>query len=182
MIPGTVRAFLAIDLSAPPELERLAGRLPAHFHLTLRFFEELPEGEAERVGAALRTAASGTTPYPLELRSIGAFPNPRNPRVIWVGLGRGRSETTALADRIGELLAGAGFPPDERPFEPHATVARVRDPRDRARALRILEEGKDRSFGEQTVQELVGYSSRLSPSGAVHEKLFVAPLGGGGPG
>ncbi len=172
-----MRCFLSIDLRCPSELEALVGPPPEHLHLTLRFLGEVPEDAEAPIGAALGAAAARAQPFELGLEGIGAFPSSRNPRVVWVGVGAGRAECLRLADELErELgpLAGSG---EARPFEPHATIRRIRGGRDRAWAERVLADGHGRAFGVQPIREIVAYSSRLTPAGAVHVAILRAPLG-----
>ncbi|MCI4366227.1 MAG: RNA 2',3'-cyclic phosphodiesterase [Thermoplasmata archaeon] len=175
-----MRLFVAVDLAPGAELPRVVGRLPAHFHATLRFFEDLPEGSVALLREALQEAVAPVSPFDLELRGIGGFPSTRQPRVVWVGFGRGRAAVDRLAERLDASLHSRGFPADPRPFLPHATVARVRNPRERQAAEQILERGAGLSFGTQRVEEILLYESRLDPSGAVHRPLATVRLAGTG--
>src|SRR6266487_741750 len=96
------RAFIAIKLSEElkghigelqAELKRRASGLtgfgwvrPEGIHLTLRFLGDIAEEQVEALGALLRDVAAGLKPFALDARGIGAFPDPRAPRVIWLGL------------------------------------------------------------------------------------------------
>jgi 2'-5' RNA ligase len=173
-----MRAFVAVDLLPGPELAALEVRLPPHFHATLRFFPELPKSDVATLTRAMDAAAGRVAPFDLELRGIGAFPSPRDPRVVWVGFGEGRAPLERLARELAESLRALGIPPDPRGFEPHATLSRVRGPRDRGSAHALLSLGPDRPFGVQPVVEIVAYESRLAPSGAEHRRIAAARLVG----
>jgi 2'-5' RNA ligase len=176
-----VRAFVALDLGLPEPLAELLERRPEHFHLTLRFLDELPETAATGVLDAMGEAAGSAAPFELELRGLGGFPNARDPRVLWVGLGDGAASVLALVDGLEAGLGRRGFPLEPRPFCPHATLRRLHRPAERnAAASRILEVG-DRSFGRQRVEELVLYESRLDGPRAIHRPRGVVRLGVGGP-
>jgi 2'-5' RNA ligase len=60
------------------------------------------------------------------LAEIGAFPNFRRPRIIWVGLDAPPA-LELLQDRLERLSEAIGFAPDGQPFRPHVTLARVRE-------------------------------------------------------
>ncbi|HTT26536.1 MAG TPA: RNA 2',3'-cyclic phosphodiesterase [Thermoplasmata archaeon] len=171
-----MRLFVAVDLVPPVGLVELVGRLPPHFHATLRFFGDLPEESVGRLVGAVEAAGLTTPGFDLELRGIGAFPSPRRPRVLWVGFGRGREEIERLADRLEAGLAAEGFAPDPRSFQPHATLSRIRHPAEQAEAVRLLERGASVSFGLQPVAEIAVYESRLAPGGADHRRVAAALL------
>ena len=99
----------------------------AQRHLTLRFFDELPDDRVEDVRGAAGAAAAGVPRFDLELEGVGCFP-PRGPaKVVWVGCGEGREALVALAGAISLALESRGFPGDTRPFSPHLTLARARN-------------------------------------------------------
>ncbi len=141
-----IRSFLAIELSeaALAAVERaLADLHPTggpdvkwipvrNAHLTLHFFGSESRARLEAAARALRAADLGV-PYEAELGGVGAFPDLRAPRIIWIGLTRGGAETIELQRNAMGALAGLGFSPEPRPFHPHVTIGRLR-PRSRAPA------------------------------------------------
>lgn len=173
-----MRAFVAVDI--PPLPGSTAGGAPVH--LTLRFFDDLKDREAPLVIASLDRAAATEPSFLLELAGVGAFPNERDPRVVWVGVTTGREPLLRLERRLGRELAAHGVPPDPRPFVPHVTLFRVRGPRDRERAARTLGEPPGRSYGATNVTELLLKESELRPGGAVHRVVHRARLGLPAPG
>ncbi len=101
----------------------------AQRHLTLRFFDTLPEERVEEVRAAAGAAAAAAAPFDLELEGVGCFP-PRGPaKVLWVGCSAGREALVALAEALSAALESRGFAGDARPFSPHLTLARARNRR-----------------------------------------------------
>lgn len=168
-----MRAFVAVDV--PPLPGSSAGGAP--YHLTLRFFDDLREREAPLVIESLDRVAGAEPTFLLELAGVGAFPDERNPRVVWVGVTTGREPLLRLERRLGQELAVRNVPPDPRPFVPHVTLFRVRGPRDRERAVRTLGEPPGRSYGATSVTELLLKESELHPGGAVHRVVHRARLG-----
>jgi RNA 2',3'-cyclic 3'-phosphodiesterase len=190
-----VRAFLAVPVGGGEALPRLGewlGRLeairglrpvPRHqLHFTLKFFEELP---ADRVAAAKQAAARAAVsapPFSLELAGLGVFP-PRGPaRVLWVGCGAGARELTALAEAVEREFARAGFAPEPRPFSPHLTLARAKDPKPGRAAAELAASNAVAGVGAFPVRELVLFASVLGPAGAAHTPLARIPLGPTDPG
>ncbi len=127
-----IRAFLAIDL--PPSVRPALGQVQeelkkstadvrwvpvGNIHLTLKFFGQLPEGEVEPLTQAAKEVAAAQKPFELQITGAGAFPSPKNPRVVWVGIG---GEVLILAQFYRGLetaLAAMGHMPEGRPFHPH---------------------------------------------------------------
>ncbi len=127
---------------------------------------------------AARAACAACAPFDLEVRGLGRFPAHGPLRVVWAGLGTGREPLVALAAALAGALEGRGFPADERPFSPHLTLARARDPRgsrDAARAVAALVPSTG-AFGIQRVDTLVLYRSDLGTGPPVHSPLGRFPL------
>jgi 2'-5' RNA ligase len=93
-------------------------------HLTLRFLGPTPDDRIPPTAEAVRLAAADGAPIPVSIGESGAFPQRGRPRTLWVGIVSGGPELDALAARVGERLVQAGWPPDDRPFRAHLTLAR----------------------------------------------------------
>jgi 2'-5' RNA ligase len=124
------RAFVAIK---PPEpvLDAVA-RVPVpanarpttreQWHITLQFLGDAVDIDA--VGAALQGLM--TPAGELQLAGAGPLGNPRKATVFSIDVVG--DWLPALAEEIGARLAPIGFPPEERAFRPHLTLARTRRP------------------------------------------------------
>jgi 2'-5' RNA ligase len=172
-----MRAFVAVDVPDPSEPSSPGSRS----HLTLKFLGEIAPDVVPRLSEAIRASVRSHSPFPLELRGVGAFPDAEHPRVVWVGVGMGAEEVTELARRVEDAAASVGLAREPRPFAAHVTVLRVRGPRDLARARGWLAGGPDRSFGRLDVSEVVLSSSELRREGAVHRAVGRFPLLGDRP-
>ena len=127
---NTKRLFFALwpDEQFRDQLHRIqttldlsAGRLvhKADLHITLQYLGQVDEDQLECVkDAASRVEAAG---FRLEIDSIHHW---RRPRVLWAGLADLPNELSRLVRQLGEELAGCGFPPEERSYHPHITLAR----------------------------------------------------------
>lgn len=140
-----MRLFVAVELDdlAREALARLAERLgksadpvswiaPANFHLTMKFLGEAAEGAVPEIEAACGRAATGAAPFDMRLRGVGAYPSARRPRVVWAGI-EAPPVLPALVERVEEEISPLGFPREKRPWSPHVTLGRVREPHARRR-------------------------------------------------
>ena len=121
--------------------------------------------------------------FDLELRGLGRFPSHGPLRVVWAGIGEGRESLAALAEALSRELSARGFEAEERPFSPHLTLARCRDPRgsrEAARAVAAFAPSVGR-LGVQPVDALVLYRSELGSGPPVHTPVRRAPLAGRAP-
>jgi len=168
-------------------LRRAAGRAaadvrwtdPATVHLTLQFLGAVPEERLPAVEGAVAAAAAEGAPLHLQVAGAGGFPSARRPRVLWAGLTGDVAPLAALAAALGTRLAPLGFPPESRPFSPHLTLGRARDPRGApGLASALAHAGDGAPPAPWRVAEIVLFRSPLGPGGARHEPLLRASLGG----
>ena len=95
------------------------------WHVTLVFLGEVA---AERLGVVEQALDEvGASPRRIEVRLAGGgrFENARS-AALWVGLAGDLAGLHALQEDVRGSLARAGLPGDERPFQPHLTVAYTR--------------------------------------------------------
>jgi len=185
-----MRTFIALDLDSEIKvrlsdlLRRLRWRGPkgitwareSGMHITLKFLGEIDEPRAARVVEAMKAAASAIPAFGLSIRGTGAFPPvPRPPRVLWIGT----DEPAAFLDlqtRLESALEALGFEPESRPFHPHLTIGRVKNPSVLGEAKAELERVKDAEFGEMTVRKITLFQSTLRPEGAVYSVIAEGAL------
>src|ERR1051326_7329183 len=176
-----MRLFTGIDL---PEdvvdiLERLLVRLrpaahlkwsPAYnMHVTTRFIGEWPEAKLQELNEAL-SKVPPRPPIKVELRSLGWFPNPRRPRVFWVGVEAG-PELAQLANDINTALEPLGLPRDERPFSPHLTLARIKQPVPLDKLHQIIESMESTDSASFRADRFYLYRSQPGAAGSIYTKL-----------
>lgn len=174
---AVVRRRLAGARSLVPELRGVRWVAEGHLHFTLRFLGDLDDERVDAAKAATSSAArGGTGPFRLDLEGLGSFP-PRGPvRVLWAGCGPGADALAALAEAVAARFSAAGFPPEERPFSPHLTLARVKDPDSGRRLARALPSVPPEPFGTVAVASLVLFRSDFSPAGPQYSELLRVAL------
>lgn len=151
----------------------------ANLHLSIKFFGEQPDAAPATLANALGSV--GAKHYALDLRfgGLGAFPNLRAPRVVWMGV-QHDPRLELMHHDIEEACAANGFALDARTFRPHITLARVRDgmPIRDARALAVAARAVGYK-GMHQVGEISLMESVLAPGGSRYTKVASIPLGGG---
>ena len=113
-----MRLFLALDLDAvardavAAEQRRVAQAIrnaggaelrwvpPERLHVTLLFLGEVDERQLPDLCRAVADCCAQHQPFSLSIETVGCFPNPRRPRVVWVGVGEGAQEVAALHDGL----------------------------------------------------------------------------------
>jgi 2'-5' RNA ligase len=150
---------------------------PEAIHLTLQFLGAVPAENMERITAELAAAATASRPLILQVKGAGGFPNARRPRVLWAGLAGDVEPLTKLVQDLGRRLAPLGYPPEERPFSAHFTLARARDPRGAPGFGGGLAQLAAEKGVVWRAVEVCLFRSHLSPTGARYEVVARAPLG-----
>jgi 2'-5' RNA ligase len=182
LLPERVRAGLAaVCAELRGQTRGLSWVRADNLHLTLRFLGEVEPAMLPHVQEAVTDAASAVAPFTVSLDGLGGFPPGRAPRVLWAGVSTGGEEMMALHTGLETALAARGIPRESRPFHPHVTLARARDPRGAGGLASVL--GAGPPFGEAPVAALHLMRSELDPRGArysvVTEARFTAPSGSG---
>ncbi len=194
---GPIRAFIAVAISpaAKSALEKVIQGLvaqvpggvrwvdPAAMHLTLTFLGNVEPGLVDDITGAMGQSAAAVSPFRVHLSDLGMFPNERRPRVIWAGLQGGLDALGALQERVEEAMSGLGFPRERRPFTPHLTLGRVREPGSNRLGRRIGDAVSATSLEPAApwlVESMHLIRSTLAPGGATYSTLSSAPLGSGG--
>jgi 2'-5' RNA ligase len=192
----TLRTFIAFPLNEQlvSELDRIQREFkrrvpdravrwvrPSSIHLTLFFIGDVLPNRIDPITDALELIAENAAPFSFVAEGIGVFPNPRRPRVLWVGVNEPSSEPlTVLHGAVNEAMENLGFEPETRPYHPHLTIGRVRR-RASGRDVRAIGEVMthvevDR-LAEVPVEEIVLFQSILKPTGAEYHRLATLPLG-----
>ena len=179
-IPGAIRAsvqsFVEGLRAFAPDL-RWSG--PESFHVTLKFIGAKPAAIVEQVKHALSQVKAD--PFEIAFRGYGFFPNPKSPRVFWLGADAPLT-LFKLAREIDTAMSVLSIPKEDHGLRPHLTLARTgagsphRRPADgpnlRFQGLRAkLETQPVPDFGKMAVREFFLYRSQLSPSGPSYTKL-----------
>jgi RNA 2',3'-cyclic 3'-phosphodiesterase len=177
-IPSEVKsAFIELQNDLKSAGADVAWTNPDNVHLTLKFLGEIDKklvSEVERI--CLETIAA-MQPFNLGINGIGLFPNERHPRVLWVGLGGEVETLERLQEQLDERLAGIGFEIEEKDFQPHLTVGRIRSNKN-LRELLVKSAGYTLPSLSFVVQEIVLMKSDLLPAGACYSELAKARMKG----
>ncbi len=187
MSEDKVRCFIAVELSddAREEVQRLIEAVseleirgvravrPGGVHVTLRFLGDIERDAVHNAIAAIRASAPQSRPFDLSLADVGAFPNTRSARVLWVGVSGDTDRLGELHERVEDELADAGFRRDRRRFNPHITVARLRERVSGSDRRRVVDTASSVGHGRVAfrVEAVTLFQSTLHPEGSIHTPL-----------
>lgn len=188
--PPIVRLFLAINV--PPKVRHaiaeacaplraaapdLAWIREPQLHLTVKFLGEQPDELAPRIADAMNAVAARNRVVDVEIGGVGAFPNFRRPRVVWIGVSP-EPKLELLHHDVESACESLGLPLDGKPFRPHLTLARVRPRAAKPDTLRDLATAaKDVALIEEVVITSVDLmESELTTLGSRYRLLASSPL------
>jgi len=187
-----IRSFLAFDL--PAEIRVVVEQVhdgikdasrdvkwvrPTSVHLTLVFLGSVDEEAIPPLSEAVRGVCEGFGPFRLAVRGTGFFPNPRRPRVIWLGLEGDVERMGGLRDALQDVLEPFGIERERRPFRPHLTLGRFRKGGIMDDRLAAAMDGwAEVESPTCTLDALVLFKSDLRRGGAVYTALDRFPLAG----
>jgi len=192
-----IRAFIAIALpiEIKSELESTIQKFKTqrvqgvrwvaveNIHLTLKFLGDTSPADLAQLTKILQAESTAHPSFSVEVSGIGAFPNPRRPRIIWVGL----QAPVALSTLVASLESAArsiGVQPEERGFSPHLTLGRVKNdisPVDLLNLSAALNSINVESAGGFTVTQFTLFRSELRPQGPLYSILAHFSLLGDAP-
>jgi 2'-5' RNA ligase len=185
-----VRLFLAINFpaalreamyEAAAPLRAVAPALgwvrPEGLHLTVKFLGDCPEEAIEPLSVAVADAATRHQPVPVVVGGVGAFPNFRRPRVVWMAVeGGGRLELLQHDIEVG--CAKLGYEPEGRPFRPHVTLGRVRERGREGASREMASAARAVAFREDSLVTSIDLmASQLSRGGSRYALIASAQLG-----
>jgi 2'-5' RNA ligase len=176
------RLFVAIDLpdSIKDQLEGLCAGVSGakwvgreQMHLTLRFIGEVDEARYSTIKDAL--AAVHGQPFRLHLGGVGQFPPKGSPRVLWVGVPM-PPELVRLQRGVEHALVQLDIAPEDRPFAPHITLARLKTPPPPESTRQFLAQHAPFRTPLVEVAAFSLYSSVLAREGARYHREALYPL------
>lgn len=171
-----MRLFTAVDLPAAivERLDRFQQSLKplakinwspvSNLHITTKFLGEVAEDQLDALKPAL-AALPKREPISIGVRGAGFFP-----RVFWVGVDAPALE--ALHADTDAAVSAFGVAREQRPYHPHLTLARIREPRPLA-ALHVALATADTEFGDFTADRQFLYLSRAGQYTKLSEHPFA---------
>jgi 2'-5' RNA ligase len=188
-----MRLFVAVDLDPGvssaaavliDELRRRSATLAPHaritwipadrMHLTVRFIGNADDGLAAAIETAL-AAPLAAAPFDLTLGGVGAFPRSGKPQVLWAAVQAGMAQLQVVEREVTLRLGALGIPEETRPYNPHLTLARIREAAE-LRTVALFAGLDNTPLGTTHVETITLYESRLSPRGPTYRPLQRIPL------
>ena len=132
-VPESTRLVMSRQIPRLKLARQIPSNLPGNpsplenWHFTLRFLGATDLVRREKLIENLGATNFGA-PFDLSFDKLGAFPDPRRARVVWVGAGFGKERLETVADKAEKAAVLSGFEPESRKFSAHLTIARIKQP------------------------------------------------------
>jgi 2'-5' RNA ligase len=177
------RIFVAVKTEAGEDLLRMISSLktslseesikwvdPGNIHLTLAFLGDTEEKRIRIITSLLKDKISGFGEFDFTLAGTGVFKNFRDPRIVWAGI-RSTERLIYLQNTISTALKETGFYIEERSFNPHLTLGRIRYLKDPENLKTALERYSETEFQTIQVREVILFESILTQKGSIYKPL-----------
>jgi len=188
LYPTPMRLFVAVSL--PEEIKEKIGdvlrdltgiaRLAEadvkwvkleQIHFTVKFLGDCAEDQIPLITRALESAIQGLSRFMVSLGGLGYFPEKGLLRIIWLGLLEGEASLKELANRVEASCEPLGFPKEDRIFNAHLTLGRVKSIRNVDKIRSLLDRQSKASVGAFTINSIALIRSVLSPAGPTYTLL-----------
>lgn len=141
-----------------------------NLHVTTRFIGEWPETRVPEIVERLQLLGD-REPVPVRISGLGWFPNPHSPRILFAGV-QDSGALASLAGGTDAALEPLGIEREAKPFRPHLTLARIKEPGVPLTALRqAIAQLEDTEFGSFPVSGFSLYLSQPGPAGSIYTRL-----------
>lgn len=184
-----MRCFVAIELDDAnrdmlaryiredlPHTRDVRWCTPDQLHLSLKFLGQFEDQQLAAVQDIVMHGSAEIDAFTLRLSGLGAFPTPRNPRVLWCGAedaGGACQRWLNIGDpRFSEL----GFAAETRAYHPHITLGRSKAPPGERALAAVLHQAQRPGGTPIAVRSVTLFESVLKPTGAEYRALLRAPL------
>lgn len=150
--------------------ERIKWINPDNIHITLAFLGDTEEEKINIISSMLKEKCEGSGKFELIIKGSGVFKSMNDPRIIWAGI-ESSEKLTQLNDFIKSGLKDAGIKIEDRPFNPHLTLGRIKHLNPGSDLKELIEKYRDAEIQKVPVNEVTLYESILLQSGPVYKPI-----------
>jgi len=183
-----MRTFIAIKIKPEKQLLEVYSALRKslkneaiswvnadNLHLTLRFLGETSVQQVEEIIRLLEEVAQRFQPFQFNLKEAGFFKSKNKPRVLFLSV-ENDLLLKQLAAEIGERVVAFGFSREERPFNPHLTIGRIKYLQNIDAFYSLIKKFSEVKIQQATVSEIIFYKSLLSSEGTTYRPVKIINL------
>ena len=144
-----------------------------NIHLTLSFLGDISNNKIPALFQSLENNILSAQ-FQIRISRTGVFPSEKTPKILWLGLDKGKDELKILNQKIEKLIMKYKIDYDKKPFIPHITVARIKKAFGKIDVLPFL--NSVYSPIELEVNSISIFESKLFPKGVQYTVIKTFPL------
>lgn len=177
---GKIRAFIALNASEEAqskifEIQECLSDIQSDvkweprekFHITLKFLGDIEEKILKNITEELKSVLSGFGSFPIEYKTLGAFPNFKLPKVLWIGASDKEKKVFGLNKTIEAELKNHNFDDESNRFHPHITLGRVKGIRGVRDVIETMQQHKHEGIID-SASEVCIMQSKLTREGSFY--------------
>ncbi len=186
-----VRTFVGVELSSSirERISALQNELrktlppmnwvrPESIHLTLKFLGYVESSRIPQIQSVLEPIGRSRKSFSITVQGLGVFPHIKRPRIFWIGVTGKTQPLEELVLEIETALEPLGFPPEEKAYHPHLTLARIKRENSIVGSALLKDKILDHPYpsGTLNIDRFILFQSDLAASGPIYTPLAVVPL------
>jgi len=182
-----MRAFMAVEVNKKlvdeiMEIQKMLAEAnalvkfvePENLHFTFKFLGDITPEKAETISEMAEEKVKNYSPFNINIKGTGVFPNLGYIRVIWLGV-ENPEPFSKMQEDFDKEFVNMEFN-KERSYIPHLTVGRVKGVQNKELLVSIVKELEDMEVGTMNVDKLIIKESDLTPVGPIYTNLKVINL------
>jgi RNA 2',3'-cyclic 3'-phosphodiesterase len=183
-----MRSFIAIKITPENKLldvfstfkKSLSGEAinwvsDNNLHLTLRFLGETTQEQVAEIINLLELTCKHIQPFQFELKGVAVFKNKIQPRVLFLSI-EDDFRLKQLAANIEEKITSLGFSHEEKAFNPHLTLGRIKFIQEKDVLYSLVNKYKSTYIQQVTVSEIIFYQSILGLYRSTYNPIKITKL------
>ncbi len=168
--PGETILKMISLLKAGLSSENIKWTNPANIHITLAFLGDTEEEKIGIISGMLKEKCEGFGKFELILKGAGVFKNMDDPRIIWTGI-EPSEKLNQLNGLIKSGLKNLGINIEDRPFNPHLTLGRIKYLKPENKLKELIEGYRDNVLQKVPVNDVILYESILLQTGPQYKSI-----------
>jgi 2'-5' RNA ligase len=183
------RTFIAVKIDPGKELKNAISSLRSglrdenikwadlsNLHVTLAFIGDTDKLMIKSIKSMLENEFTGFGIIEFVLTGFGLFRNISNPRIIFSDI-ENPDKLIRAHEIIKKGLTDLDITLEERRFNPHLTIGRIKDLIDKNSLQKLVSEFAGMNLQEVSVSEIIYYESVLLPTGPIYKPIMKVNLG-----
>lgn len=180
----TIRAFIAIEIDSgiKDKLSEYLRQLkktdadvkwvaPEYIHLTLKFIGYIKEETLASLNKIVGDAVSCLGTFSIGIGNIGAFPNLKKPRVVFVCVQDEGDNLSKIYEKLDKGIEELGIKRESKKYVGHITLGRIKSQKNISKLRSALSSGTECYFGLEKVSSISLMQSKLTPTGPIYTRL-----------